>query len=41
MFKWVKGFNRGEINKDFIVMRQVRTRTKGFKLDKFKNSREK
>ena len=36
MFKWVKGFNKGNINKVLIVKEKVRTRTNSFKLDKFK-----
>ena len=36
VFKWVKGFNKGDINKAFIVKGKVRTRTNGFKLDKFR-----
>ena len=36
VFKWVKGFNKGEINKVLIVKEKVRTRTNGFKLNKFR-----
>ena len=36
MFKWVKSFNKGDINKVLIVKEKVRTRTNGFKLDKFR-----
>ena len=36
MFKWVKGFNKVDINKVFVVKEKVRTRTNGFKLDKFR-----
>ena len=36
VFKWVKGFNKGNINKIIIVKEKVRTRTNGFKLDKFR-----
>ena len=40
MFKWVKGFNKGDINKVLIVKEKVRTRTYGFKLDKFRFRKE-
>ena len=30
------GFNKGDINKVLIVNEKVRTRTNGFKLDKFR-----
>ena len=36
MFKWVKGFNKGNTNKVIIVKEKVRTRTNGFKLDKYR-----
>ena len=36
VFKWVKGFNKGDMNKVFIVKEEVRTRIHGFKLDKFR-----
>ena len=36
MFEWVKGFNKVDINKVFVVKEKVRTRTNGFKLDKFR-----
>ena len=36
VFKWVKGFNKGDINKVIIVKEKVRTRTNGFRLDKFR-----
>ena len=35
VFKWVKDFKRGDIKKVLIVKEKVRTRTNGFKLDKF------
>ena len=34
--KWVKDFNKGNINKIIIVKEIVRTRTNGFKLDNFR-----
>ena len=40
VFKWVKDFNRGNMNKVFIVKKQVRTRANGFKLHKFKLRKE-
>ena len=36
VFKWVKGFNKGDINKVLIVKKKVRTLTNGLKLDKFR-----
>ena len=36
MFQWVKGLNEGDTNKVLIVKEQVRTRSNGFKLDKFR-----
>ena len=36
MLKWVKCFNKRDINKVFIVKEKERTRTNGFKLDKFR-----
>ena len=36
VFKWVKGFNKMDINKILIIKEKVRTRTNGFKLDKFR-----
>ena len=36
VFKWVKSFNKWDINKVLIVKKQVRTRINCFKLDKFK-----
>ncbi len=38
--KWMKGYNKGDINKVFIVREQGRTRGNGFKLDKFRFSRD-
>ena len=34
MFTWLKGFNKGDINKFLIVKEKIRTRTNGFKQDK-------
>ena len=36
VFKWVKGFNKGDLNKVLILKEQGRTRTNGYKLDKFR-----
>ena len=36
MFKWVKGFNKRDINKVLIVKEKIRTQTNGFKLDNFR-----
>ena len=35
VFKWIKGFKKGDINKVLIVKEKVRTWTNGYKLDKF------
>ncbi|KAG7166732.1 RNA-directed DNA polymerase from mobile element jockey-like 30 [Homarus americanus] len=40
VFKWVKGINKGDIDKDFIISEQDKTRSNGFKLDKFRFRRE-
>ena len=40
LFQWSKDFNRGDINKVFIVKEQVKTRTNSVKLDKFKLRKE-
>ena len=39
-FKWVKGYNKGDINKVLIASNQDRTRSNGFKLDKFRFRKE-
>ena len=36
VYKWVKGFNQGDINRVLIVQEQGRTRNNGYKLDKFR-----
>ena len=36
MIEWVKGFNKGDINKVLLVKEKVRTRRNGFKLNKFR-----
>ncbi len=36
MYKWMKGFNRGDVTKVLIVKEPCRTRSNGFKLDKFR-----
>ena len=36
VFKWIKGYNKEDINKVLIVKEKIRTLTKGFKLDKFR-----
>lgn len=40
MYKWVKGFNKGDISKVLIVRGPGITRTNGFKLEKFKFKKE-
>ena len=34
LFKWVKGFNKGDVGKVFMISIQDRTRNNGFKLKK-------
>ena len=34
VFKWVKGFNKGDVGKVFMISSQDRTRNNGFKLEK-------
>ena len=41
MFKWIKDFNKGDINKVPIVEEKVRTPTNNFKLYKFRFRKEK
>ncbi len=36
VYKWMKGFNRGKVNKVLVVKEPGRTRSNGFKLDKFR-----
>ena len=40
VFKWFKGFNKGDINQVLIVCKQVKTCTNGYKLDKFRFNKE-
>ena len=40
VFKWMKGFNKGDINKILKVKDLTRTRGHGFKLDKFRFRKE-
>ena len=40
MYKWVKGFNKGDISKVLIVSGPGRTRTNGYKLEKFRFKKE-
>lgn len=40
VFKWVRGFNKGDISKVLIVSDPGITRTNGFKLDKFRFKKE-
>ena len=39
-YKWIKGINKGDINKVLKFSSQKRTRSNGFKLDKFRFHRE-
>ncbi len=36
IYKWMKGYNKGDVNKVLIVSEQGRMRSNGFKLDKFR-----
>lgn len=36
VLKWMKGYRKGDINKVLVVREQGRTRSNGFKLDKFR-----
>ena len=36
VFKWIKGFNKGDINKVLLVSTSNRTRSNGYKLEKFR-----
>ena len=40
VYKWMKGYNKGDINKVLIVREQDRTRSNGFKLDKFRFNKD-
>ena len=40
VFKWVKGFNKGDISRVLIVSGPGVTRTNGFKLEKFRFRKE-
>ncbi len=40
VYKWVKGFNKGDISKVLRISQQDRTRSNGFKLEKSRFRRE-
>ena len=40
VFKWIKGFNKGDVSKVLIANEQNRTRSNGFKLKKFRFKKE-
>ena len=40
VYKWIKGYNKGDINKVLIFSEQNRTRNNGFKLNKFRFRKE-
>ena len=40
MFKWIKGFNKGDINKVLLVSTSNRTRSNAYKLEKFRFRKE-
>ncbi len=40
VYKWMKGYNKVDINKVLIVKEQGRTRSNGFKLDKFRFNKD-
>ncbi len=39
VYKWMKGYSKGDINKVLLVREQGRTRCNGFKLDIFRINR--
>ncbi len=41
VFKWMKGYNKGDVNKVLIVREQGRTRSSVFKLDTFRFNKDK
>ncbi len=40
VYKWMRGFNNGDINKVLVVGEPGRTRSNGFKLEKFRFNKE-
>lgn len=40
VYKWGKGINKGDVNKVLNINNQDRTRSNGFKLDKFRLKKE-
>ncbi len=40
VYKWMKGYNKGDINKVLFVREQGMTRCNGFKLDKFRFNKD-
>ncbi len=40
VYKWMKGYNKGDVNMVLIVKEQGRTRSNGFKLDKFRFNKD-
>ncbi len=40
VYKWMKGLHKGDIHKVLLVREQGRTRSNGFKLDKFRFNRD-
>ena len=40
VYKWIMGLNKGDLNKILIVSEQSRTRSNGYKLDKFRFRKE-
>ena len=40
VFKWVKGFNKGDVGKVLMVSSQDRTKNNGFKLEKCRFRKE-
>ncbi len=40
VYKWMKGYKKGDVNKVLIVREQGRTRSNGFKLDKFRFNKD-
>ncbi len=40
VYKWVRGINNGDVNKVLHVSEPGRTRSNGFKLDKFRFNKD-
>ena len=40
VFKWYRGYNKGDVNRILRVSNQDRTRNNGFKIDKYRYKKE-